>query len=79
MLADDVADFRGAVRRKSGDGDDAVVGAGGVDDQAWRCRTSCRAGPRVTSMMLDADERDDGVGVEQPAANDLQQPSVNDR
>ena len=42
--ADVVADLGGAVRRQAGQSDDAVVGAGGVDDQAWRCRTSCRAG-----------------------------------
>ena len=42
--ADRLADLGGAVGRQAGQRDDAVVGAGGVDDQAWRCRTSCRAG-----------------------------------
>ena len=45
----DVADLGGAVRRQGRAGDDAVVGAGGVDDQAGGAE-HLSSGPRVTSI-----------------------------
>ena len=49
------------------------MGAGGVDDQACGAEQFVeRAAGDVD--VLDADERDQGVDVEQPAADALQQP-----
>ena len=55
--------------------DDRFVGARGVDDQRGRAeRLVERAAGDVD--MLDPDKRDDRVGVEQPAADHLQQGRI---
>ena len=62
----------GGVGSEAVDGDDAVVGAGGVDDQAGGAEHLVeRAAGDVD--VLDADERDQRVDVEQPAVDALQQ------
>jgi hypothetical protein len=73
MLADDVADFRCAVRSEPGHGDDAVAGAGGVDDQRRGPEQFVERAARDVEVLY-PDKWDDGVGVEQPAAHHLQQP-----
>ena len=71
MLADDVADFGGAIGGEAIDGDDAVMRAGGVDDEAGGAEHFVeRAAGDVE--MLDADERDERVGVEHPAVDAVQ-------
>ncbi len=56
-------------------GDDAVVRSGGVDDQGRSAEQLVDRTPNHVDV-LDAHERHNGVGVEQPATDDAQQAAV---
>ena len=73
MFADDVADLRSPLGRKSGKGDDAVVRARRVHDQGRHAEHLFERSASDVDV-LDADQRNDRVDVEQPAADDLKQP-----